>query len=235
MERAANGESNKWREQQMERATNGESSKWKEQQMERATNGESNKWREQQMERAANGKSNKWREQQMERATNGENSKWKEQQMERAANGKSSKWKEQQMERAANGKSNKWREDGTRIKKIRNVSENDMIHKHKNLKYPYFKMKKMGSYSEIRKNNNFLFNRDIEIVYDPRYTSVFVKLKDIISLNLKGLTIREKCSEGLSFEIYDCLQNKILIMRKNEDIEAEEIFKEMLDKLLQSG
>ncbi|CRG93662.1 conserved Plasmodium protein, unknown function [Plasmodium gallinaceum] len=121
--------------------------------------------------------------------------------------------------------------DRTRIKKIRNVSENDMIHKHRILKYPYFKMKRIGSYSKIIKNNDFLFNRDIEILYDYRYCSIFEKLKDIISFYLKGIVIKEKCTNDLCFEIYDCLQNKVLIKRKNEELEAEELFKEMLEKM----
>ncbi|KOB85760.1 hypothetical protein PFDG_01252 [Plasmodium falciparum Dd2] len=76
--------------------------------------------------------------------------------------------------------------DGTRIKKIRNISENDMIHKHQILKYPYFKMKKIGKYNKIIKTSDLLFNRSIEIIYDYRYCEIFQKLKDLISFNLKG-------------------------------------------------
>ncbi|CXH81657.1 conserved Plasmodium protein, unknown function [Plasmodium berghei] len=122
--------------------------------------------------------------------------------------------------------------DGTRIKKIRNVSENDMIHKHTILKYPYFKMKKIGRYSKIKPTSEIIFNRDIEVVYDYRYCDIFENLKDIISLNLRGITIREKCTDNMAFEIYDTLQNKTLIKKKNEEFVAEEIFKELIDKLL---
>ncbi|SOV12436.1 conserved Plasmodium protein, unknown function [Plasmodium sp. gorilla clade G2] len=125
--------------------------------------------------------------------------------------------------------------DGTRIKKIRNVSENDMIHKHQILKYPYFKMKKIGKYNKIIKTSDLLFNRNIEIIYDYRYCDIFQKLKDLISFNLKGVVIKEKCTDDLTFEIYDCLQNKILIKKKNEEFQADDLFKEMFEKIKQNG
>ncbi|EUD66349.1 hypothetical protein C922_03265 [Plasmodium inui San Antonio 1] len=108
------------------------------------------------------------------------------------------------------------RRDGTRIKKIRNVSENDMLHKHRVLKYPYFKMKKIGQYKKVETSNSHLFNRDVEVVYDYRYADTFVKLKDIISDNLEGITIRERCTDDASFEVYDCLRNITLIKKKNQ-------------------
>lgn len=61
-----------------------------------------------------------------------------------------------------------------------------MIHKHTILKYPYFKMKKIGRYSKIKPTSEIIFNRDIEVVYDYRYCDIFENLKDIISLNLRG-------------------------------------------------
>ncbi|CAG25252.2 conserved Plasmodium protein, unknown function [Plasmodium reichenowi] len=125
--------------------------------------------------------------------------------------------------------------DGTRIKKIRNISENDMIHKHQILKYPYFKMKKIGKYNKIIKTSDLLFNRSIEIIYDYRYCEIFQKLKDLISFNLKGVVIKEKCTDDLTFEIYDCLQNKILIKKKNEEFRADDLFKEMFEKIKQNG
>ncbi|SOV74622.1 conserved Plasmodium protein, unknown function [Plasmodium sp. gorilla clade G3] len=125
--------------------------------------------------------------------------------------------------------------DGTRIKKIKNVSENDMIHKHQILKYPYFKMKKIGKYNKIIKTSDLLFNRSIEIIYDYRYCEIFQKLKDLISFNLKGVVIKEKCTDDLTFEIYDCLQNKILIKKKNEEFHADDLFKEMFEKIKQNG
>ncbi|GAW81939.1 hypothetical protein, conserved [Plasmodium gonderi] len=124
--------------------------------------------------------------------------------------------------------------DGTRIKKIRNVSENDMIHKHRILKYPYFKMKKIGRYSKIQKNHSYMFNRDIEIIYDYRYAPIFIKLKDIILFSLRGITIREKCTDDFSFEVYDCLQNRTLVKRKNEELVAENLFKEIIQKMQQN-
>ncbi|SBT38968.1 conserved Plasmodium protein, unknown function [Plasmodium ovale wallikeri] len=124
--------------------------------------------------------------------------------------------------------------DGNRIKKIRNVSENDMIYKHRIMKYPYFKMKKIGRYCKVSKSNNFVLNRDIEIVYDYRYCSVFIKLKDMISLNLGGVTIRERCTDDMTFQVYDCLQNITLIKRKNEDLLAEDLFREMVKGMQQS-
>ncbi|SPJ09255.1 conserved Plasmodium protein, unknown function [Plasmodium sp. DRC-Itaito] len=125
--------------------------------------------------------------------------------------------------------------DGTRIKKIKNISENDMIHKHQILKYPYFKMKKIGKYNKIIKTSDLLFNRSIEIIYDYRYCEIFQKLKDLISFNLKGVVIKEKCTDDLTFEIYDCLQNKILIKKKNEEFRADDLFKEMFEKIKQNG
>ncbi|KJP88946.1 hypothetical protein AK88_01440 [Plasmodium fragile] len=123
--------------------------------------------------------------------------------------------------------------DGTRIKKIRNVSENDMLHKHRVHKYPYFKMKKFGKYKKIEVSDNHLFNRDVEIIYDHRYAETFVKLKDIISANLEGVTIRERCTDDASFEVYDCLRNITLIKKKNQELEAEGLFREMVQKMQQ--
>ncbi|WBY54508.1 hypothetical protein Py17XNL_000104744 [Plasmodium yoelii yoelii] len=77
-------------------------------------------------------------------------------------------------------------------------------------------MKKIGQYSKIKPTSQTVFNRDIEVVYDYRYCDIFENLKDIISLNLRGITIREKCTDNLIFEIYDSLQNKTLIKKKNE-------------------
>lgn len=125
--------------------------------------------------------------------------------------------------------------DATRIKRIRNISENDMIHKPRILKYPYFKMKKVGKYSKIIPcndiNNEIIFNREIEILYDHRYCSIFEKLKDIISSCLKGITIKSQCTDNFCFEIYDCLENKILINKKGDDLKAETLFKELIEKI----
>lgn len=35
-------------------------------------------------------------------------------------------------------------------------------------------------------------------------------------LEIPGITIREKCTDNMAFEIYDTLQNKTLIKKKNE-------------------
>ncbi|VWU48131.1 conserved protein, unknown function [Hepatocystis sp. ex Piliocolobus tephrosceles] len=124
--------------------------------------------------------------------------------------------------------------DGTRIKKIRNVSENDMLYKHRVLKYPYFKMKKIGRYSKIKKISPLIFNRDIEITYDYQYYSIFAQLKDMITLGLKGIVIRERCTDDMTFEVYDCLQNKTLIKKQKEEFTADDVFKEIVIKIQES-
>ncbi|ETW37955.1 hypothetical protein PFTANZ_01386 [Plasmodium falciparum Tanzania (2000708)] len=96
-------------------------------------------------------------------------------------------------------------------------------------------MKKIGKYNKIIKTSDLLFNRSIEIIYDYRYCEIFQKLKDLISFNLKGVVIKEKCTDDLTFEIYDCLQNKILIKKKNEEFRADDLFKEMFEKIKQNG
>ncbi|KMZ79372.1 hypothetical protein PVIIG_04048 [Plasmodium vivax India VII] len=123
--------------------------------------------------------------------------------------------------------------DGTRVKKIRNVSENDLLHKHRVHKYPFFKMKKIGKYQKVEANDSRPFNRDVEVLYDHRYADTFVKLKELISAHLGGVTIRERCTDDASFEVYDCLRNRTLLKKKNQELEAEGLFHEMVQKMQQ--